>query len=108
MRETRNAQLSIFDNYSTHPLGQRLCAVSDLLDSNPCLLELVERDFPRDNIAQTGANGLSIESIFRCLLLKQMLQVSYSCIDLPSCAARAASSSRTAFGTSRIVIWTPM
>ena len=28
----------------------------------------------------------------------------YSCIDLPSCAARAASSSRTAFGTSRIVI----
>ncbi len=47
MRETRNAQLSIFDNYSTHPLGQRLCAVSDLLDSNPTLLALVARDFPK-------------------------------------------------------------
>ena len=77
MRETRNAQLSIFDNYSSHPLGQQLRAVSDLLDSNPSLLQLVARDFPRDKVAQTGANGLSIESIFRCLLLKQMLQVSY-------------------------------
>ena len=77
MRETRNAQRSIFDNYSTHPFGQQLCAVSDLLDSNPSLLALVARDFPRDNIARTGANGLSVESIFRCLLLKQMLQVSY-------------------------------
>ena len=47
MRETRNAQLSKFDNYSTHPLGQRLCAVSDLLDSNPTLLALVARDFPK-------------------------------------------------------------
>ncbi len=77
MRETRNAQLSIFDNYSSHPLGQQLRAVSDLLDSIPSLLQLAARDFPRDKIAQTSANGLSIESIFRCLLLKQMLQVSY-------------------------------
>lgn len=77
MRETRNAQCSIFDNYSSHPIGQHLLALSDLLDSYPTLLPLVERDFRSDDAAETGACGLSIESVFRCLLLKQMLQVSY-------------------------------
>ena len=77
MRETRNAQCSIFDNYSSHPIGQQLLALSDLLDSYPKLLAIVERDFRSDGAAETGASGLSVESVFRCLLLKQILQVSY-------------------------------
>jgi len=77
MRETRNAQSSIFDFYSQHPLGQQLKALSDLLDNSPFLLELIEQDFRRPDIADTGASGLSVESAFRCLLLKQILQVSF-------------------------------
>ena len=77
MRETRNAQCSIFDFYSQHPLGQQLEALSNFLDSCPSLLEVIERDFRRPDTADTGANGLSVESAFRCLLLKQILQVSF-------------------------------
>lgn len=38
MQETRNAQISIFDFYSQHPLGQQLEALPELLDSSPSLL----------------------------------------------------------------------
>jgi len=72
MRETRNAQCSIFDNYSSHPIGQHLLALSDLLDSYPALLTLVERDFRIDDTAETGASGLSVESVFRCLLARRV------------------------------------
>jgi len=34
-------------------------------------------DLCRNDVSETGANGLSCESVFRCLLLKQFLQVSY-------------------------------
>lgn len=77
MRETRNAQVSIFDFYSQHPFGQQLKALSDLLDCCPSLLELIEQDFYPSDTAKTGASGLSVESVFRCLLLKQILQVSF-------------------------------
>lgn len=77
MRETRNAQYSIFDNYSAHPIGQGLSRLSDFLDSYPGLLEILVRDFRTTDTTKTGANGLSVESAFRCLLLKQILQVSY-------------------------------
>ena len=77
MRVARNAQGSIFDFYSPHPVGQQLAALSELLDDQPSLLALVEQDLRDTNTTRTGANGLSIESVFRCLLLKQILQVSY-------------------------------
>ena len=77
MRETRNAQSSIFDFYSEHPMGQHLSELSDLLDSMPSLLEVIEQDFYNPDTAETGACGLSVESAFRCLLLKQILVVSY-------------------------------
>jgi len=77
MRETRNAQVSIFDFYAEHALGDQLRALSDLLDDHPLILDTVERDFRVPNTAATGACGLSVDSVFRCLLLKQILKVSY-------------------------------
>jgi IS5 family transposase len=77
MRETRNAQSSIFDFYCEHELGKQLGELSDVLDQHPGILLLMEQDFDSTQLAQTGAYGLSLESIFRCLLLKQMLKVSY-------------------------------
>ena len=77
MRETRNAQLSIFQIYAPHALGEQLKLLSDLLDEYPLMLDRVERDFRAPDTAATGANGLSVESVFRCLLLKQILKVSY-------------------------------
>lgn len=77
MRESRNAQASIFDFYSEHDKGKQFKALSDLLDRQPAILSLIEQDFSRDAVAGVGARGLSLESIFRCLLLKLTLGVSY-------------------------------
>lgn len=77
MRETRNAQTSIFDRYAEHEFGRQLKRLSVLLDNYPQFLDLVARDFDKANIVSTGACGLSIESILRCLVLKQITQLSY-------------------------------
>lgn len=77
MRESRNAQASIFDFYSEHDRGKQLKGLSDLLDQHPKILSLIEQDFSRHDVASVGARGLSLESIFRCLLLKLTLGVSY-------------------------------
>lgn len=77
MRETRDAQVSIFHFYAEHALGDQLSALSDLLDDHPLILDAVERDFRVPDTAATGACGLSVDSVFRCLLLKQILKVSY-------------------------------
>jgi IS5 family transposase len=77
MRETRVAQASIFENYSQHELGVRLKSLSDLLDRHPETLTLVAKDLVGESASNVGRCGLSLESIFRCLLLKQQLRVSY-------------------------------
>ena len=77
MRETRDAQISIFHFYAPHALGDQLSILSDLLDDHPLILDCIERDFRVPDTADTGANGLSVDSVFRCLLLKQILKVSY-------------------------------
>lgn len=77
MRETRNAQGSIFDVFSQHEQGQRFRRLSDMLDGHPEMLLLVAQDVDKANVASTGACGLSIETIFRCLVLKQTTGLSY-------------------------------
>ena len=77
MRETRNAQISIFEFYSKHEQGQQLKRLSELLDQSPHVLTLIAQDFQQKPIHLGGCVGLSLESIFRCLVLKQLLQVSY-------------------------------
>lgn len=77
MRETRNAQASIFDFFAQHEHAKQLQDLSELLDEHPIILTLIERDFDKKDVAKTGACGLSLESILRCLLLKQILGVSY-------------------------------
>ena len=77
MRETRTAQTSLFDFYSQHKFSDFLRSLSDLLDSHPELLKLIEKDLLTAGAQATGRKGLSVESIFRCMLLKQITGVSY-------------------------------
>lgn len=77
MREARNAQASIFDRYSEHEFGRQLEKLSALVDAYPAILDLIAKDFDKANVTSTGACGLSIESILRCLVLKQITQLSY-------------------------------
>ena len=77
MRETRVAQASIFENYSEHEFGTRLKTLSALLDQHPQIFTLVAKDLVDDSVTNVGRCGLSVESIFRCMLLKQQLRISY-------------------------------
>jgi IS5 family transposase len=77
MRETRKLQASLFDNYAKHEFGIQLKALSELLDEHTEILPLIEKDLVGPLVKKVGRCGLSVESVFRCLLLKQQLQVSY-------------------------------
>ena len=79
MRRRLTAQRSIFENYAEHEIGYRLKALSDILDNQyqPEILSLVEKDLRQTPAKNTGRCGMSVETVLRCLLLKQELQVSY-------------------------------
>lgn len=77
MRETRTAQTSLFDVYSQHKFGEFLGDLSRLLDDHPEILPLLDEDFRTGGLRPTGRKGLSVESTFRCMLLKQITGVSY-------------------------------
>ena len=77
MRQTRTVQTSIFDIYSEHERGQHFRALSDLLDQNPELIKLAEKDLLNEEAETTGSNGMSVESVFRCMLIKQITGASY-------------------------------
>lgn len=77
MRETRTAQTSIFDIYAKHERGVFLQNLSELLNDLPELLGLIEGDLCSDKTKATGRKGLSAESVFRIVLLKQITQASY-------------------------------
>lgn len=77
MRETHTAQRILFDFYSKHEFGLHLQALSDLLDSFPQITLLLSKDLIDDTTSEVGRKGLSVESVFRCLILKQKLGISY-------------------------------
>ena len=78
MRETRVPQTSIFEFYSEHEFGKQLKSLSSILDEQASIvLPLIGNDLNSKTVKNVGRCGLSVESVFRCLLLKQMLQISY-------------------------------
>jgi len=85
MRAIRDAQSSIFDFYAEHDVGRQFKALSDLLDDRVELLDCVAQDFVKDGLKESGACGLSIESVFRCMLLKQILKVTYRQLEFLLC-----------------------
>ncbi len=80
MRETRLPQMSIFEVYSEHKIGSQLSRLSTLLDEHPDILSLLEKDLLDKSCKAVGRSGLTVENIFRCLLLKQHLQLSYEAL----------------------------
>jgi IS5 family transposase len=77
MRETRIAQRSIFDTYSEHDSGVQLKNLSDLLDGHLEILPVIGNDIVSTSAKPLGRTGLSVESVFRCLLLKQCFTLTY-------------------------------
>ena len=77
MRETRTAQTSIFESYAQHEQGVLLKHLSDVLDTHPQIIGLLKKDLIGQSCVDVGRKGLSVDSVFRCLLLKQKYRLSY-------------------------------
>ena len=77
MRQERTVQATIFEVFAGHQIGRELKAISDWLDGQHALLSLVASDLRREGVRPTGRRGLPAETVLRCALLKQQLQLSY-------------------------------
>lgn len=77
MRAKRTHQMSIYEPFAEHEIGQELKAISGWLDQHVEVLDWAEKDIQRKGIKDTGRSGMSIESILRCGILKQHQQWTY-------------------------------
>lgn len=77
MRAKRTHQISIYETFAEHAIGQELKALSEWLDRHIEALDWVEKDIQRKGVKDTGRSGMSIEAILRCGLLKQHRQWTY-------------------------------
>ena len=77
MRKKHTVQYSIFETCPEHETGRELKAISVWLDQHNELLDWVAADVKSHTVNPTGREGLTVESILRCAILKQYHQVSY-------------------------------
>lgn len=67
----------VYSNFTAHETGQHLKAISARLDANPEILELAGAELIGDTTKATVRKGMSVDSIVRAALLKQMMGLSY-------------------------------
>lgn len=78
MRNKRITQSSIFESdYVDHEIGRELAAVSEWLDGHPQWLDRVAKDLCPNGRTRFGREGVSVETVLRCAILKQYRQVAY-------------------------------
>ena len=78
MRNKRITQTSIFEtDYVDHEIGRELAAISAWLDNQPQWLDRVARDLSPTGRSTFGREGVSVETVLRCAVLKQYRQVGY-------------------------------
>ena len=77
MRQNRENQLPLAPLWPHHQLGEELRVISEILDANPSISEMVLHDLCDTSSPDNGAPGLSGEQVVRCAVLKQLHQFSY-------------------------------
>lgn len=80
MRQKYQKQLNLDSDWLDFDHSKELQVISDLLDKNPTVVELVWQDLERANLASSserGAVGLSADQVVRALIIKQLRQFSY-------------------------------
>ena len=78
MRKKDQKQLPLMNKNIDHPRAFELQKISRILDENPIINEWVLQDLVADkNPADTGAEGMSAEQVFRASIIKQMEGYSY-------------------------------
>ncbi len=77
MRQERTVQATLFDRFADHEIGRELKTMSQWLDEHRDLIGLAAEDLRQRGVKETGREGLPVESVVRCALLKQHRQLSY-------------------------------
>ena len=82
MRRKLNRQMKLFTSPSSNPIAKELEQVSQILDANSHLLDLVYQDLTKAKRYDTGREGITAEQVLRCVVLKQYRQLSYEELSL--------------------------
>ena len=77
MRQERTVQATLFDRFADHEIGRELKTMSQWLDEHRDLIGLAAEDLRQRGVKETGREGLPVELVVRCALLKQHRQLSY-------------------------------
>jgi transposase, IS5 family len=80
MRQKHQKQLNLESDWLDFDHSKELQVISDLLDENPKVVELVWQDLEHAKLASSsrrGADGLSADQVLRALIIKQLRQFSY-------------------------------
>ena len=71
MRQKRDPQRNFLHLMTRTKIARELEVISQVLDRNPGILDLVFRDLVKYQRTDTGRDGLTAEQVLRCALLKQ-------------------------------------
>ena len=78
MREKRQKQLPLMPAATDHPQAEELERISQILDKNPIIYDLVMQDIQNKSPrSRAGAKGMTAEQIIRAAFIKQIFGFSY-------------------------------
>jgi IS5 family transposase len=77
MRRKFNPQINLFTSVTSNAISKELKHISQIIDDNPKLRDLIYQDLVRAKRHDTGREGLTAEQVLRCAVLKQYRQLSY-------------------------------
>ncbi len=91
MRKARIQQLPLAEATTDHPKAKELAKISEILDSNSSIYDLVLQDIGGPNDNETGARGMTAEQVLRAAIIKQMEGYSYRALCFHLADSRAYS-----------------
>jgi transposase, IS5 family len=77
MRQKRDPQRNLLHLMARNKVARELEAISQVLDQNPGILDLVFRDLVKYQRTDTGRDGMTAEQVLRGAILKQYRELTY-------------------------------
>lgn len=77
MRQKRDPQRNLLYLMARNKVARELKAISQVLDQNMGILDLVFRDLVKYQRTDTGRDGMTAEQVLRCAILKQYRELTY-------------------------------
>lgn len=77
MRQKRDPQGNLLHLMARNKVARELEAISQVLDQNPGILDLIFQDLVEYQRTDTGRDGMTAEQVLRCAILKQYRDLTY-------------------------------